>query len=220
MFEVLSGVGLLVLVSIGTLTAFASKLWVKERRFVWLTLVTLLAAIGTIFVSLEGHAPIIKNRLVGWANQDELRPGAVLVDREFNNMSLVGVDLEGANLTRVSFRNALLYGANLSEAVLREASLVQSDLSRARLIAADLSYATLKLANLRDASLVHANLRAADLTDADLKGADLSGAQLYGAVLHGANLSEVRGLTRARLQGVVLDSSTILPSNIDDSQDQ
>ena len=220
MFEVVSSAGLLVLVLVGTLAAFASKMWVKKRRFVWSTSVALLAAIGTMFVSLEGHAPIAKDWLVGWASQDELRPGAVLVDRKFNDMSLIGVDLEGANLTRVSFRNTLLYGANLSEAVLREASLVQADLSRARLVAADLSSATLKLANLRDASLIHADLRAADLTGADLKGADLSGAQLHGAILLGANLSEVRGLTSARLERVILDSSTILPLNINSRESQ
>ena len=90
-----------------------------------------------------------------------------------NNVSLAGINLDGAWLEGVQ---------------LEDATLVRGSLQSTNLTGANLSRANLEGADLRNAVLVTANL-----TDARLRGANLSGARLSAATLDGADLTDVIG---------------------------
>jgi Pentapeptide repeats (8 copies) len=92
-----------------------------------------------------------------------------LQDLNRNEVSLAGVDLDGAWLERIDLagadlRRAALRGVNLRGANLRHANLERADLSGADLTGADLSSAVLKEAVLVDANVATAVLEGADLT--------------------------------------------------------
>ena len=78
----------------------------------------------------------------------------------------------------------------------------------------DLSGAKIRRTNLSHANLTRANLSHTDLTGADLRGANLADAILTGTILRGADLRDVRNLTKEQLAVAVVDSTTILPSNL------
>jgi hypothetical protein len=90
-----------------------------------------------------------------------------------NNVSLAGINLDGAWLEGVQLENA---------------TLTRGSLQSTNLTGANLSRANLEGADLRNAVLVTANL-----TDASLRGANLTGARLSAATLDGADLTEVIG---------------------------
>ncbi len=92
---------------------------------------------------------------------------------DLSDENLSHINLEGRDLSHVSFANAKLSGARL-----RGAKLVGADLT-----GADLSGANLTESNLSSASLTEANLIEADLSSADLKGADLWRANLARCVI-------------------------------------
>jgi uncharacterized protein YjbI with pentapeptide repeats len=123
-------------------------------------------------------------------------------------ITLVDVDLSGANL-----RGANLRGANLRGANLRGANLRGADLSSANLRSADLGGA-----NLSSADLSGTNLGGANLSDADLSGANLSGVNLRGADLSGANLicADLIGtsLSDADLRGAYLNDDNLSAGNV------
>jgi uncharacterized protein YjbI with pentapeptide repeats len=105
-------------------------------------------------------------------------------------LKLIGLNLEGIDLTTFNLVGADLNGANLNFA----------KLSKANFEGADLSYAHLSKADLSRANLIGADLSGANLIGADLSGANLSGANLNRAILNGAILSEVQiGVTGAKL---------------------
>jgi hypothetical protein len=92
-----------------------------------------------------------------------------LQDLNRNEVSLAGVQLDGAWLERLALpgadlRRASLRGANLRGANLQRANLEKADLSGADLTGADLSQTVLKDANLSGATAATAELRGADLT--------------------------------------------------------
>ena len=137
---------------------------------------------------------------------DELRAktvyNATLVGANLERADLRGVDLRGANLT-----NANLRGADLSRADLRGAILIKADLSRsclhltdfegADLTQADLtmsygrrvnfSYARMWLVYLR-----HASMKNALFIEAELQGADFVGTLFLGAKFDGANIDRIK----------------------------
>ena len=111
--------------------------------------------------------------------QDALR------DLVEDGVSLVNIDLDGANLTDANLTRANLDGAHLAGA-----NLTRTTLTNAGLRNANLEKATLTYADLTNALLTRANLEEADLTYADLKGAMLRGAILRNTNLRGANLQD------------------------------
>lgn len=104
-----------------------------------------------------------------------------LADLLRNDVSLAGVNLEGAWLERVALPGAILVRANL-----RGANLLGANFAGAKLEGAD----------LRDTNLTGANL-----ANADLRGALLEGARLSAATLDGADLREVVGWREIRALG-------------------
>jgi hypothetical protein len=111
-----------------------------------------------------------------------------LADLARNDVSLAGINLDGAWLETIDLRGARLPMASLEKANLQNASL---------------DGARLDGAILRDANLV-----AAALTGASLKGADLTGARLSAANLASVDLTNVRGwreiatIAHANVEGV------------------
>ncbi len=97
---------------------------------------------------------------------------------------------------------------DLSGAILSGAILSGANLRGAFLDEADLSGAFLDEADLRGANLNRANLNGANLNKADLSEAFLNGTILSGSNLSGANLTSVKDLTQAQLDGVKYSPET------------
>lgn len=115
---------------------------------------------------------------------------ALLRDR----VSLEGIDLPDADLSRVNFNKADLSFANLSNADLsdttfRNADLSNADLSRANLSGTVFSNVDLTETDLSEANFSNANLSGIDFSNADLSGTDFSNADLSNADFVEANLS-------------------------------
>ncbi|AFY71493.1 pentapeptide repeat protein [Thalassoporum mexicanum PCC 7367] len=91
-------------------------------------------------------------------------------------ISLMGADLSGANLTQANLNQVSLYNADLSGANLTQANLVGANLFNA-----NLSDANLNQANLERGKLYNANLQNASLVGAELHGTNLTSAKLTGA---------------------------------------
>ncbi len=128
--------------------------------------------------------------------------------REFEEVNLSGLSLEGSNLIAIDLSGAILQNTNLSAANLSSSKLIGANLNginlrEAKLLSANLCGAELNRANLVSANLLGANLSGANLVYADLEGANLSGADLYYTNLRGANL------TNANLRGANLDQANL-----------
>jgi uncharacterized protein YjbI with pentapeptide repeats len=96
-----------------------------------------------------------------------------------NEVNLIGVHLEGADLRGENLQGAelplvKLQGADLRHANLRGAYLMQANLEGANLRVAKFQGAELREANLKDADLLMAEMQTADLRGANLEGADLT----------------------------------------------
>jgi len=117
-------------------------------------------------------------------------------------------NLGWARLKRADLRFADLEGANLEQAVLNGARLQGAKLAGARLRRARLKGADLRKASLRGADLTWAELPEADLGGADLDSADLNRANLAAANARGADFQKAKGLDKANLKGLIIDSKT------------
>ena len=128
-----------------------------------------------------------------------------LADLVRNDVSLAGINLDGAWLASIDLRLATL----------PMASFEKTNLQGARLDGARLDGACLRGANLSAASLTNASLRGADLTGARLSAVNFAGADLFdvrgwreiASIAH-ANVDELRAAPRgfvewARLNGAV-----------------
>lgn len=131
--------------------------------------------------------------------------------------SLVGANLEradlrGKNLRGVNFTNANLRGADLSDADLRETTFVRADLSRACLHGADcegadftgsdMSMCYLKAVNFSKARLWNVTMRRCFVKnsiffESDLRGANVAFSDFLGSRFNGAILDEVRNADTA-----------------------
>jgi uncharacterized protein YjbI with pentapeptide repeats len=137
-------------------------------------------------------------------------PGKIDLTRvQFPRMSLLGVDLRGADLTGANFAAAFLGGANFSGATLAAAEFSSAQLTDADFESANLAFATLTGADLSDAKLVLANLSPADLSKSVLRSADLAGADLSMANLSWADLSSAN-LSDSKLKGAWVDKAVNL----------
>ena len=130
----------------------------------------------------------------------------------FRSANLEGVNLSGADLTRVTWENIKGTPSTLPEnlSIIKgrligpNANLQAADLTGADLAGFNLNKADLERANLEGVNLKEANLEGADLETANLEGANLKGANLEGANLMGAEL------TGADLEGANLKNSSLL----------
>ena len=128
-----------------------------------------------------------------------------LADLVRNDVSLAGINLDGAWLESIDLRRAAL----------PMASFEKTNLQGARFDGARLDGACFRGANLSAVSFINASLRGADLTGARLSAVNLAGADLFdvrgwreiASVAH-ANVDELRAAPRgfvewARLNGAV-----------------
>jgi len=148
------------------------------------------------------------NDLTGWN-----LAGQNLSDADFQDATLINVDLSSANLADAYFEDATLTNADLSSANLTDADfyravLADADLSSANLANAYLRSATLTDANLGSANLTNAYLRDATLTNADLSSANLTDAYFGSATLTNANLNSAN-LTNADFYDVTLTNADL-----------
>jgi len=155
----------------------------------------------------------------------DLLNGIELASIELGSVTLIGANLQGAQLARSKLQGANLSTSNLEKVDLSEANLQQAQLEKTNLHYAKLANSNLQNADLFGANLEDANLYNSNLIKANLWRANLQGAGLYRANLQGANLQ------RANLRGTFLvakspygdslepifDENTILPdaSNYD-----
>jgi uncharacterized protein YjbI with pentapeptide repeats len=112
---------------------------------------------------LVNHELWLKTHSLGGKRAD-------LSNTRLQDLSLGGVNLQGADLENADMRYTNLIGANLYGANLTDANLIG--------------------ANLTDANLFCANLRGADFTNAKLQGADLRGADLCHTNFNGTILEK------------------------------
>jgi hypothetical protein len=166
---------------------------------------------------------------------DELVRRYALGDRNFENIALIGANLQETklqeiNLTGSNLQGAILININLQQAILdrinlSDASLMGANLNGASLIEANLDRANLANAHLNEASLVGASLLDGTyLRGASLIGSLLNNAQLNDAIFSKANLQKTHlngaclkgaALGDADLQGAYYNSSTQFSSDFD-----
>ena len=145
-------------------------------------------------------------------NEYQIEPGALLKNAQLAGIktdlweprvSLVGANLQYADLRGARLQWVDLAGADLSHANLNGADLSTADAEGANfdgawLCGADLSLAVLVGATFKGAILIGANFSTSNLEKAVLKGANILGADFRGANLTDAALDDV-DLTLARL---------------------
>jgi hypothetical protein len=113
---------------------------------------------------------------------------------------LIGVRLDGRDLTEVYIPSRILVKARMVETKLEGAVLYRSDLQHA---------------DMRRAILRNADLGRCILNNARLQGADLSGCDLGAADLRRVDLSQTIGLDTAKLANAVFDYATKWPEGVD-----
>lgn len=166
------------------------------------------------------HLELIKKALQAGTSAvwNEWRASKYRIDAIHGYMSLVEVDLSGADLSGLwSFSHLDLADVNFQNAELKQTNFHSGNLRRADLRGANLSHADLRRvvldgANLSGANLRHTNLGAASLIDVNLSEADLYQANLTSARLQRINL-EGANLSGCKIYGVSawdlkLDKST------------
>ncbi|MBD0263922.1 MAG: pentapeptide repeat-containing protein, partial [Tolypothrix sp. Co-bin9] len=136
-----------------------------------------------------------------------------LQDLNEDNVSLRGLDAQGADLVDINLPKANLSAANFNQSDLSNANLSNTNfdnanLDGAKLSGANLSHAKLSFAHLNQANLSSANLSNANLICADLSNANMSGVNLRNATLNGANLNGAY-LTGANLKGAKVTISEL-----------
>jgi hypothetical protein len=125
---------------------------------------------------------------------------AILNWKEANNR---GLDLSGANLSRLHLRNADLSEANLTGANLEGTQLNHANLYRVRAAGANLRHADLRVGRVRgtnfnECDLTGARLIGTTLRTVELRNADFTGAVFGGTIMSALDLSATRGLQQAR----------------------
>ncbi len=132
---------------------------------------------------------------------------STLVGANLERADLRGLDLRGANLTSANLRGADLSGANLSGAILIKADLsraclMKANFSDAQLITADLTGTYGRATNFSRAIMWNAYVRRVThkncwYVDTDLEGADFLGSEFLGSRFDGANLTGLQNADRA-----------------------
>jgi len=127
-----------------------------------------------------------------------------LADLVRNDVSLAGINLDGAWLESIDLRHAAL----------PVASFEKTNLQGARFDGARLDGACFRGANLSAASFTNASLRGADLTGARLSAVNLAGADLFDvrgwreiATVAHANVAELRTAPRGFVEWALLNGA-------------
>jgi uncharacterized protein YjbI with pentapeptide repeats len=130
----------------------------------------------------------------------------------FAKNRLVGIILEGTNLTGANFERAILQRASFSAANLRGANFKGANLAKADLKGADFRGAVMRGADLSGADLRWANLEGVDLTGSIISSANFDGANLKNACLKDADPGKwwwKAKLADAKMEGTILPDGTL-----------
>jgi uncharacterized protein YjbI with pentapeptide repeats len=122
-------------------------------------------------------------------------------------INMVGLDLHGANLTRVRMVHSNLTGAYFANVKLISADMRDTNLTSANLANSDLSGAILSNARLTNTSLSNSNLTNAKMSNTLLAGADLKGANLTGVTGSPSFLGSFRSSTTTCPNGMKYGTS-------------
>jgi Pentapeptide repeats (8 copies) len=148
---------------------------------------------------------------------DELVRRYALGDRNFENIELIGANLQETKLQEINLTGSNLQGTILINANLQQACLDRINLSDASLMGANLNKASLIEANLDRANLANANLNEASLVGASLlDGTYLRGASLVGTLLNNARLNDAI-FSKANLQGTHLNGACLKGATLGDA---
>jgi uncharacterized protein YjbI with pentapeptide repeats len=135
---------------------------------------------------------------------------STLIGINLQRADLCDTNLSHAQLVKANLREANMQGVNLRGANLKETQLIEANLRGADLTEANLEHTFLSGAILDGAKLVRAKIETslwgASLVNADLHDANLSGAELFKANLTGANL------LGANFRDAKFSTDTILPN--------
>ncbi len=123
----------------------------------------------------------------------------LLVELDFSDKMLCGINLSGSEIEGVNFNRAYLNGSDLSDARLKKATFRGSSLQGADLHRANMQGAQLRRANMRGANLESANMQGAKLEDANMQEAKLFGVDLQTTHLNYVDLQRA-SLVCANLQ--------------------
>lgn len=132
--------------------------------------------------------------------------------------SIIGANLNGANLQNGDFNYANFAHTNLTNAKLMLVHFEDANLQKANLTGSDLFGAHLKDANLENANLQYAFMEEADLSYTNLQNADLSGANLQAANLKYAKIENAKWQYKRQSKITVLRTA-ILPDGSEWTQD-
>jgi uncharacterized protein YjbI with pentapeptide repeats len=136
-------------------------------------------------------------------------PRLTLTDVLVERADLSGADFDESTFNRVAFHECRLSGAILARCTFRDVRFVgcRMDGVNGRLARAE--WLAFEDTDLCDADFYGAELDGTRFFDSDLTRAELSAAHLVGARLHGSTLIDVKGA--ASLAGAVIQSSQVLP---------
>ncbi|KAK1884171.1 BTB/POZ domain containing protein KCTD9 [Dissostichus eleginoides] len=133
---------------------------------------------------------------------------------DFWEGSLMGLNFNGADLSRldlryINFKMANLSGANLSHANLSGANLERADLSLAcldgvKMLCTNAEGASLRGCNFEDPAGIKANLEGANLKGVDMEGSQMTGINLRNCDLSGCDLQEAN-LRGSNVKGAIFE---------------
>ncbi len=154
-------------------------------------------------------ANIVKELKKGADSWNAWRKNQVTGDLNLDGITLLDIDLEGADLSKLSMQNAVVKNCNLKNvdfisSNLEGADLQNNDFTNAKLIAARLNNANLSSSILTNANMLTASTRNARLENIDFSSHDISGLILKNISLAGSNL-EGQKLSRIDLSNSNLE---------------
>lgn len=111
-----------------------------------------------------------------------------VLNNNFVNMDLRGVDFKGQNLSKANFKGANLEGACFIDAILVDANFEGANLRNVDFSCVNAWSANFNESNCKDTVFLSANLTEASFEGADLDGASFAQANLTEASLQDANI--------------------------------
>lgn len=192
------------------------------------------------FFGIESVIPLLESAMqVGTYSRDTMPltrrnvVDALITTSHLSELRFQGVNLAGADLSRLDLRNinfkfanlhkAKLTGANLAFCCMERADLSFTNMEGANLmgvkmLCANLESAYLKLCNFEDPAGNRANMEGVNLKSAMLEGSQMAGVNLRVATLKNANLQncDLRGaiLAGADLENCDLSGSDLHEANL------
>lgn len=150
--------------------------------------------------------------------RDDVIRALITTDRStqlrFQGVNLSGADLSRLDLRHVNFKYSILRKANLSGCNLSSACLERADLSSCNLDAAILSGVRMICANLEGSSLKGINAEAESTSITSMEGINLKNADLDGSCLAGVNM-RVATLKNARLTNCDLRRAVLAGADLE-----